>query len=195
MLASLTILLACLAAAAAPSPAPAPPAAAARAPGWEVSLVPEARTGGRLTIEGRLLGEDGRPRRGVRMLVHHAAPGGLVCAPEDPRLLMSGVLRTNVLGEFRVHTVMPGMAEGVPHLHFEMELPGPVYRAIPLRLARTEAAGSDTTFEKLPWVATVGDRTFWTSVTRDTLGDYHCRWDLKLAKALTVPRSEAFDRN
>jgi hypothetical protein len=162
------------------------------APRWELSMVPPEAGSGRLLIEGRVIGEDGRPRRDVRVHVHHAAPNGTECYPEDPRLIRSGLLRTNVLGEFRVRTQMPGMAEGVPHVHFELELPGPAYRTVGLILARPAGAGSDTAYARLPWAVSLAGRPEWAHVSRDSAGDYHCRWDLPLAKSIEMPRPEAF---
>jgi len=177
------------------APAASTPVVPTRAPAWDVTLRPEPSKGGRLVIEGRILGEDGRPRRDAKVRVHHTLPGTYICFPEDPKQKPSGLVRTNVLGEYRVRTRLPGLAEGVPHVHFEFDSPDGSIRAIALRLGRAAGAGSDSAFASLPWMATTADPGYWGLVTRDASGDYFCRWDLPMAKLLQLPPEEVAGRH
>lgn len=168
------------------------PAATAHPPRWELALA--GADSGTLVIEGRVLGVDGKPARDLRVHVYHADRHGNYSAGPGGEMFHSGLLRTNVLGQFRVFTDLPGMAEGSPHVHFEVELPGRRYRVIPLNLARPAGAGSDTRYGRLPWMVSLSDTIFWAYVTPRSGGSYRCRWDLRLDRASTIAtHPEAFD--
>ena len=171
---------------AAPTPQPAtrklPPPAPAPAQPWVVKIGNPGHKV-RLILEGRVLDPQGRPRRDVRLMVWHANTSGLYYANgRNGPLLCSGKLRTNVLGEYRIETELPGMAEGNPHVHFALEDPGTGFRYETLNLARASGPGTDEEYERLPWMITLPNLDYWTYVAREDDGALHAYWDIQLAK-------------
>jgi len=95
----------------------------AATPSWTLRIgSPPA--GAKYVIEGRVIGTDGRPRRNLRVHTHHTDAAGNYSAMPNGPFLRAGELRTSVLGQYRVETELPGMAEGNPHVHFLVEDPG-----------------------------------------------------------------------
>lgn len=89
------------------------------------------------------------------------------------------MLRTNVVGGYRIRTVLPGVAEGIPHVHFQLAGPGADYRSVTLTLCRIMGAGSDTSFAHLPQMLSIQSQTgYWAYVRPDTAGGYRCTWDI-----------------
>jgi hypothetical protein len=168
----------------------------AAAPGWDVQLSPESEPGERLVIEGRVLGKDGKPDRDVQLFAYHADAKGVYSARGEEKPRIAGVLRPNVLGEFRIRTIMPGRPEGVPHVHFEIARRGRSYRAITLSFCRSVGAGSDTTLAQLPWMVDLPEGGGWAYLQRNAEGTFHCRWDLELRNSVAVAgHPEYFGRN
>jgi hypothetical protein len=159
-------------------------AGAAHTPSWEADIAKPGEPGRPLVIEGRVLGGlDGRqPMRDVVMVLYHAADDGTDHAPGSTEPRMRGTLRTNVMGEYRVRTVLPGVADGGPHLHVQLTAPGTPARGVTLSLARSSAPGSDTTFKRLPWLAELPDWS-WAYVHPDSAGTFRCHWDIPYASA------------
>src|SRR5437867_3656342 len=98
-------------------------AAPSRSPSWEIALAPKGERGAQLVIEGRVHGVGGHPMRDVLVYVYHADDQGNYTRGGEKKPRLSGMLRTNVLGGYRVRTVIPGMSEGIPHIHFELAAP------------------------------------------------------------------------
>jgi hypothetical protein len=149
------------------------------APSWEVSLAPPGEPGVPFVIEGRVLGAGDRPLRDVVVYAYHADAAGDYFRRGEKKPKLSGMLRTNVLGQFRIRTVLPGLAEGIPHIHFELAAPGADYRAVTVSLARKVGAGSDTSFSHLPQMLSL-DRSsgHWAYARPDTARGYRCDWDI-----------------
>ena len=167
-----------------------------KSPGWDLALTPPGEPGAPFVIEGRVMGGDGsQPLRDVLVHVYHADARGDYSGPGESRPRLSGMLRTNVLGRFRVRTVLPGKAEGIPHVHFEVAGPVSDYRVVALNLCRRNGAGSDSTFARLPQMLTLPTDGNWVYVHRDPHGVFVCRWDLPFSRAARVRgRPEAFAR-
>jgi hypothetical protein len=90
---------------------------------WEITIAPRGEPGTPMILSGRVLSRDRRPLAGVTMFVYHADASGRYMAAGDPTgdPRLSGVLRTNERGEYRVHSVWPGQEGGAPpHLHYEV---------------------------------------------------------------------------
>jgi len=166
-----------------------------KSPTWDLALTSPGEPGAPFVIEGRLMGGDSQPLRDVLVHVYHADHAGQYSTAGESGPRLSGLLRTNVLGRFRVRTVLPGMAEGIPHIHFEIAGPGSDYRALTLTLCRREGAGSDSTFARLPQMLTLPTDGNWVYVHRDPHGVFVCRWDLPFSRAVrTRGRPQAFAR-
>jgi intradiol ring-cleaving dioxygenase-like protein len=165
-------------------------------PSWEVALAPAGEPGDPFVIEGRVMSSrTGHPMRDVLIHTYHQDHSGNYNRPGETHPRLEGVLRTNVLGQFRIRTVLPGGAEGGPHVHFDLGAPDGSYRAAVLNLCRGEGAGHDTAFERLPYMLQLPDPSWWVHVRRDAQGAFHCRWDLSFAGAGRLEeRPEAFDR-
>jgi hypothetical protein len=147
-----------------------------------VGLAVSAREPGRpFVLEGRVLGGlDGtQPMRDVRMYFYHAADDGDYHwprnAPGKPRI--NGILHTNVMGEYLVRTVLPGTAEGIPHVHIELQAPGTNRRFVTITLARSSGPGSDTTYRRLPYMIHLTNPA-WAYVYRDSAGVFRCHYDI-----------------
>lgn len=137
-------------------------------------------------LEGRVLDRDGKPCHDVRMHVHHANGEGQyydMPVAEGGHMLCAAMLRTNVMGEYRVETVLPGMAEGTPHVHMAVEDRSGGWRYFTVNLARNTGPGSDKVFEKLPWMIKLPDQDHWAYVARDADNAFHCTFDIELRKA------------
>ncbi len=145
---------------------------------WDVALTSPGEPGHPLVIEGRLLGlPDSLPLRGATLRVYHADANGRYGAGGGRPARLTAVLHTNVAGGFRVRTIVPGLAEGVPHVHFVLSAPGIETRTGQLFLCRSHGAGSDSTFAHLPWMVRLPNRENYAYVERDASGDgYHCAW-------------------
>jgi hypothetical protein len=173
-----------LAAAALGAAAPSSP------PTWEVSLGKPGEPGVPFVFEGRVLGAGNRPLRDVLVHVYHADDSGNYEWPRGGQPKLSGMARTNVLGAFRVRSVLPGKAEGTAHLHFEMAAPGADYRFATLSLCRATGAGSDKSFAHLDQMLKLPSGSgYWAYVTPDTGRGYRCSWDIPFAglKPLETP--------
>jgi len=153
-------------------------AAPSRPPSWETDLAPKGEPGRPFVMEGRVIGAADHPLRDVLVYVYHADDRGDYTRAGEKKPRLSGMLRTNVLGGYRVRTVLPGMAEGIPHIHFELAAPGAQYRAVAVSLCRAVGAGSDTSFAHLPQMLTVSAVGHWAYVRPDTVGGYVCTWDI-----------------
>jgi len=166
--------------------------ASTHAPSWEADIAKPGEPGRPFVLEGRVLGGlDGKqPLRDVTVYVYHAADDGNYYSPgnKDPRI--RGTLHTNIMGEYRVRSVLPGMAEGVPHIHIELTAPGTPSRGITLTLARSSGPGSDTTYKRLPYMIKLPEWN-WAYVYRDSAGTFRCHFDIPYASGYTLVPSDS----
>ena len=156
-----------------------PPAATPGPPSWEVDLAPAGERGSPFVIEGRVIGTGNRPLRDVLVYAYHADDQGIYMRRGKSQPHLSGMLRTNVMGGYRIRTVLPGLVEGNPHVHFELAGPGAQYRAVALSLCRLVGAGSDTSFAHMPQMLSLPSGSgHWAYARPDTAGGYRCDWDI-----------------
>jgi protocatechuate 3,4-dioxygenase beta subunit len=162
--------------------------APAGGPSWDLALAAKDEPGSRFVLEGRVLDAAGHPMHDVLIHVYHADDQGKYHASR-----LSGMLRTNVLGGYRIRTVLPGIAEGIPHLHVELAGPNAQYRFGTLTLCRDAGAGSDTSFAHLPQMLSLKEQTgFWAYVRPDTARGYRSTWDIPFDSLSHVARPPAF---
>ena len=129
---------------------------AASLPAWELALAPHGEPGPSLVVEGSLFAlPDSTPIRDAQIRVYQQDASGQYSRNGKPSPRLDGTLRTNVLGQFRIQTVLPGTAEGFSHIHLEIRGDGIARQAQTLGLCRRVGAGSDTAFAKLPWMLTL----------------------------------------
>jgi hypothetical protein len=150
-LAPLALLVLALAAARlAPAAAPAP---TSWHPASDLVLVPPHEPGVPLLIEGRVLA-DTVPLVGAKLHAYQQdASGRYSWKPGAPNRL-AGDLVTGPEGRFRIRTVVPGLAEGSPHLHLSIEGPRGGSTRLTLALCRTHGAGTDSAFARFPLFVT-----------------------------------------
>lgn len=166
-------------------------AAVPRSTKWDLQLAPPGEPGVPFVLEGRVVGTDGRPLHDLLVNVYHTDDSGKYDWPRGGQPRLSGKLRTNVLGGYRVRTVLPGVAEGASHVHMELADPREGYRAITLSFCRLVGAGSDKRFAQLSQMLELPVNGFWAYVRPDTVG-YRCDWDVPYEKASRIARPPAF---
>ena len=167
-------LLATSAAAAAPSP----------------DLAPRDEPGGRFVIEGRVLGADGAPLAGVSLYAYHADGKGWYALTRDaPYPRVAGVLRTDARGRYRVRSVLPGMYEGPPHVHFEAWGPDLPASSWFVNLYMGPDEKSDPAWGRMAAVRRlmIDPARPETFVHRDGRGVFHARYDLRWDRAFRMP--------
>ena len=160
---------------------------------WEAVLAPAGEPGVQFILEGRVLDARGAPLRNAVVFAYHADDAGNYTHPGEQDAHLRGLVRTNVLGAFRFVSVLPGTAEGIPHVHFEYETSPLDHRAETITLARREGAGSDTTFARLPYMLDLPS-PLWTYVRRNAAGAFHVSVDLKWTQGVRTARSPSFTR-
>ena len=147
------------------------------APSWFLALAKKGEPGAPLVVEGRVLDSHGRPIGDALLHVYHAdASGTYGHGYKEARL--AGTLRTNALGAYRIRTVLPGLGEGNPHIHFRLTPPNGAPRVGTLWLCRAMGPGSDTTFARLLELPSLEGRPDAAYVWPDTAGGYRCTWDI-----------------
>jgi len=133
---------------------------------WDIALTQPGEPGRPFVIEGTVLGlPDSLPIHG---------PHG------DARPRLAGTLTTNVAGGFRVRTVLPGMYDGTPHVHYRVKWAG-LDRRGTLSLARRNGAGSDSAFAQLPWMLKLPGESW---AYADPAADgFHTTWKLVIERS------------
>lgn len=86
-------------------------------PGWEVRLAPPGEPGQPVVVEGVVRRHDGSPAAGVMLYLHHANHQGVYPPRSDAADMhrpgyLSGWIRTDEAGRYRVLTVRPGTPAG-----------------------------------------------------------------------------------
>jgi len=150
----------------------------AAAPTWEIALADSTEPGRPFVIEGRVYSlPDSQPLRDVTVHFWHADAQGVYGQPTSDGFTRSarfarldGSVRTNVAGGFRVHTVLPGPAEGFAHVHYAISGTGISPTAGTLNLARSHGAGSDTAYSKVAYMLDPTASQEWAFVEPDDAG-------------------------
>ena len=96
----------------------------AKHPIWDLSLVPADEPGEPFVLEGRVIGNDSQPLRDVLIYAYHADAAAQYALPGSSNPRLAGLLRTHVLGGYRIRSILPGPAEGISHVHFMLAGPG-----------------------------------------------------------------------
>jgi protocatechuate 3,4-dioxygenase beta subunit len=84
---------------------------AAPPPSSSITLVSDSEPGQRLTIHGRVGGENGKPVAGARLHVYQTDASGRYTPGkpmDEPHARLAGWLRTDMDGKFELHTIRPG---------------------------------------------------------------------------------------
>jgi hypothetical protein len=176
----------CLCVLATPSPivsaGPGAGGPAGRTPGWEAVLAPPGEPGEPLEISGRVVEwPDARPLRDMRVYAYNADAVGHYGTNGRGRPRVSGTLHTNVLGEYRIRTILPGRyGGGEPHVHFEIFGPHGRSWAVALTLFRQRGAGSDTGFALLSPMIHLPETGYSAYVDRGVDGVMRAQWDIPL---------------
>ena len=161
----------------------ASPGGAAWKPSWEARIAPRGEPGETFILEGRVISfPDSQPLAHVRVRAYHADASGKYRS-NGP----GGSLSSGDHGEYRVVTVLPGRAEGEPHVHFEIYPDGQAMQFFTVTLARLHGAGSDSAYARLPYLLQLPDDSPWQYVEYDARGALHTRVDLVAGWAQRVP--------
>ena len=91
-------------------------------------IAPPPGGGERLVISGRILRSDGRtPAAGVTLFAYHTAPNGRYIERDGKPYGLSGRLRSDAKGRYRIETIRPGGYPGrvdPAHIHLVLEPSG-----------------------------------------------------------------------
>jgi hypothetical protein len=182
------VLLAWMLAAAVPAPraphAASVPCREQKPESWDVEIADSREPGPRIEVMGTVRSAtNARPLPGLTVYVYHSDQRGQYGLDRmgrlDPRLC--GVMLTNARGEYRFRSVMPGHAEGTPHVHIEVWGPRVEHQEFILQFGRElppEARGyaGPRLLAREPDDATAITRPF----SRDARGVIHVVRDLKV---------------
>ena len=152
----------------------------------DITIVGPEEPGDRLEVTGGVYHVRGRAVAGATVYVYHSDSDGQYSRNgqgyEGPRLC--GILRTDAQGQFRIRTVMPGHAEGTPHMHFEVRGKGVHRQGTTLLLDLNRRPDTTSNSPQTPWTPSAHPifpksllPTF-PPVTRDSSGVYHGHWDI-----------------
>lgn len=156
---------------------------AAWKPSWEARIAPRGEPGETFILEGRVISfPDSQPLPHVRVRAYHADASGKYRSDGPGGYFVSGDH-----GEYRVVTVLPGRAEGEPHVHFQIYPSGQPMQFFTVTLARLHGAGSDTTYAHLPYLLELPHDSPWQYVEYDARGALSARVDLVAGWAQRVP--------
>ncbi len=184
-----------------PPPAAPPSTPETRAPapaaprfGWEADATQAGDEGADFVMEGRVVTREGRAVHDALVYAHHASPRGGYTLRANGRPAFEAVMRTNVIGGWRLRTKLPGVAEGVVHVHFEVLTPADGVRQFTANLYRSHGAGSDSVFATLVQIPSLGPGANGPYVERGADGALHARWDLVEEKGVHAALSPAARR-
>jgi hypothetical protein len=133
---------------------------------WDIEIATPGEPGPRFEMSGRVLGVDSIPQRGVHLYVYHADSMGWYARRGQKFNRIAGVLETNDRGEYRFRSILPGTYEGARHPHVHLEL------------------WKGTHVVSTQWVSLYNNTWSFShsphggSLTLDSAGVYHCRYDL-----------------
>ena len=165
------------------SAGPAPWSPGKERSGAELSLAPAGEPGKRFTLEGRILGlPDSLPVRDATVYLYHADAHGRYSLQGESRPRLAGTVHTDAAGGFRVRTILPGQYDGTPHLHLRLSGEDIHSEAATLSLARSHGAGSDTAYDRVPWMVKLPGE-YWTYVEPDGDGGYISRWTVYVKRS------------
>lgn len=171
-------------------------AVAASTPSWDIQLAPDSEPGPRLVVVGHVRMDHSTPAlAGVHVYAYHADGHGYYALPghekEGPRL--AGTAVTNERGEFRIHTIVPGIYEGGPaHIHFEVWGKGMARKAFVMNLMSldTSQAPPDTGTLYDRYVATRQKPLYQGNgvrLVRDDHGVFHGGYEIYWKRGYLVP--------
>ncbi len=146
----------------------------------DIVIAPPGEPGERLEVTGAVYrrGRAGAVA-GVTIYAYHSDSTGSYTRSSggrfNPRLC--GILRTDSLDRYRIRTIMPGHAEGTPHIHFEVWGKGLVPRSLVLNLSSSPRLVAPEN-PLLAWPPGAKGRQ--SGLARDSSGVYHCTWDILL---------------
>jgi hypothetical protein len=170
--------------------------AATAPPSWrppdEARLAGPHEPGERFVLEGFVVSrDDGRPLRGVHVHAYHADAHGRYAERADGPARLAGDLESGPQGTYTLRSIVPGLAEGSPHVHLEIfDATRNSRLLLTLNLCRTHGAGSDAAFERLPYFAVLPKSQppgYWAKVERAADTGFVCRWNIPVPPAFGTP--------
>ena len=145
---------------------------------WDIALTRASEPGPPFMLEGTVVGlPDSLPIHGATIYFYHADTRGRYSPGGESKPRLAGTLHTNIVGGFRVRTVLPGTYDGSPHMHYTVSGPGFDRRVGTLSLARLQGAGSDSAYARIPWMLKLPAES-WAYVNPAAAGGYRCEWRL-----------------
>jgi hypothetical protein len=154
-----------------------------------VDLTPPGEPGEPLVVTGLVVSNlDGAPLANVHLhLYQQDAHGHYSNRPDGPNRL-AGDIVSAPNGGYVIHTIVPGLAEGSPHIHCQA-LGTVMQPVLPITISfcRTHGAGSDTVFERLPYFASVPKSNptgYWARVERAANIGFVCYFNLPVPAQL-----------
>ena len=152
---------------------------------WEITIARPDEPGPRFEMSGRVFKPDSTPAAGIKLYVYHADTHGWYARKQHEFNRIAGVLRTNDRGEYRIHSIMPGMYEGPGHVHFE------VWDGAKPKLSTWVGLYAAPGVPPVPgWEHTASATHEWNPTmglfTVDSSGVYHCHKDLRLNQMAPV---------
>jgi protocatechuate 3,4-dioxygenase beta subunit len=158
-----------------------PQTAKANAPST-ITITEKDEPGERLMVSGKVIGEDGKPLRGVSVYVYHTDVKGYYSPTNDnrnPRL--KGYMRTDAQGRYAYSTIRPGHYpnQRIPaHIHYVVNADGYKERVFEILFEgdefiearmRERAAEEGSAFSIRP-------------LSKDQQGIWQCTQDIKLQR-------------
>ena len=98
----------------------APDSRKAEPTGPEATLAPPGEPGDPFEMYGVVYARSGEPVRNTKVFFCHADSKGRYTLTKDSPLHLAGVLRTDDLGRYRIHSRFPGSYGYAAHVHYEI---------------------------------------------------------------------------
>ena len=173
-----------------PGPGPAGTPAAWH-PAHEVTLTLPGEPGRPFVLDGRVVGAaDSVPLRGVHVHFYHADAHGHYSEKRDEPPRLAGDLVSGAHGEYRVRTVLPGMYDGMPHVHIAVIDGNGISTFLILTLCRLHGPGSDSVYATLPnypRLPASDHQLHFANVEPADGGGFVCHWDLPAPSTAGTP--------